>query len=118
MIPHVEWWFKAATLLPGVTAAFVHAEAWLASLALGHWPVPSLDDPKDLATWPVHSLSWGLFLAMYPAAIVVMSTLASRWRTSASVARYRWWVGAFVASWSLFWWHNATYSGVWEWCAD
>jgi hypothetical protein len=43
-----------AALAPAFVVALVYVEAFLASRALGNWPIPSLEDPKGLVTAPLH----------------------------------------------------------------
>jgi hypothetical protein len=63
----IEWWFYALALLPLLALGTVYLEASLASIVLGHWPIPSLNDPKDLPTAPLHFLAGALLLVALPA---------------------------------------------------
>jgi hypothetical protein len=62
-----EWWFSVLALLPALAIASVYAEAFLAAHVLGHTPIPTVEDPKNLVTAPLHSTL--LMLSVLPGAV-------------------------------------------------
>ena len=112
----IEWWFVLLALLPALATAFVYVEAFLASRALGHWPIPSLDDPKDLVTAPLHRLSAILVLLVLPGGIFLAAVSVKNWRVLRTYHRYLIWLGIFVLSFICLLVTNT--SRTWEWWWD
>lgn len=81
-------------LLPVLAMASVYSEASLASRTLGHWPIPSLEDPKELPTWALHYVSALLVLSTLPGAILVGAISLKRWRVFRTPSIYGVWIGA------------------------
>lgn len=118
-VPHrfdrVAFWIIIVTAL--ATPTLMHLTAFVASLVLGHWPIPSLNDPKDIPGLkplliPLTMLvllfipavfCWGLFTG-----IRLVQTRAARpilWRAAAGAALL---AAAFVLirtdPWRVFEW--------------
>jgi hypothetical protein len=54
---------------------------WLAGrVSLGHWPRPSLDDPKFIGVWVdiPYTITWVLLLVGLPAFVIAVSALLYR----------------------------------------
>jgi hypothetical protein len=99
----IEPWFAILCFLPLAATVLVYIEAVLASIFLGHWPIPSANDPKDLPTWPLHSFSTQLVMAM-PALVVFVGAIALKnWRAFHRPIRYWLWIGLFAAGFGVFW---------------
>jgi len=92
----VERWFVLLCAAPLIVSISVYVEASIAALSLGHWPTPSVNDPKDLATWPLHLLVAALVLTVYPAAIFTVAVTARSWRVLRTASAYRWWFAMFI----------------------
>lgn len=115
MRARTEWWFVLLALLPALATISVYTEAFLASQVLGHWPIPSLDDPKQLVTAPLHSVTAILVLLMLPAGIVLAAVSMRNWRLLRRPSRYWVWMVVFAVSLALFWLNPST---TWEWWWD
>jgi hypothetical protein len=109
-----EWWFCMLALLPVLATASVYSEAFLASRTLGHWPIPSLEDPNDLPTWALHYVSAVLVLSTLPGAILVGAISLKSWRVFRTPSIYWVWIGAFVLSFGLFLWLAQADPRTWE----
>ncbi len=113
-----EWWFCALALLPVLATACMYSEAFLASRALGHWPIPSLEDPQDLPTWPLHYVSAALLLSTPPGAVFLAAISVKSWRVFRTPSIYWVWMGAFVLSLGLYVWSGHADPRTWEWWWD
>jgi hypothetical protein len=111
------WWPGLVALAPAFFVAVVYLEAFLASRALGHWPIPSLEDPKGLATAPLHLVSSALFLALVPAAAALLVFVGVKWR-EVFTGRVLLSVAIAVASWSLLLSVSDRDEVTWAWWAD
>lgn len=111
----VEWWFVLLAVLPALATASVYGEAFVASRALGHWPIASLDDPKNLVTAPLHRVSALLVLLVLPAGIFLAAVSVKSWRVIRNHRRYWIWIGIFVLSFISLLIDN---SKTWEWWWD
>jgi hypothetical protein len=94
----IEWWFGVLCVIPALALVCVYGEALLASRFLGHWPVPSLEDPKALPTAPLHWVSTVLFLAVWPSVAVLAVVLAKSWAVVKRPSAYWPWLGIWVMS--------------------
>jgi hypothetical protein len=111
-----EWWFVLLALLPALATAAVYCEALLASRALGHWPIPSVDDPKDLVTAPLHQLSGILVVLVIPGAIFLAAVCVKNWRVLRHQRHYWIWIG--ICALSLIYSTVTASSTTWEWWWD
>jgi hypothetical protein len=57
-------WFSALCAIPWLVTVSAYAEACVARLVLSRWPRPMSDDPKQLATAPLHLVFQLLFLSL------------------------------------------------------
>jgi hypothetical protein len=94
----LELLFRTLALNPIVFLGLVYGEAWAASVSLGHWPIPSVQDPKSLPTAPLHFLSQCAFLALVPASALFVIVGARRF---GELKHPRVWLGVFLASWAV-----------------
>ena len=113
-----EWWFCMLALLPVLATACVYFEAFLASRTLGHWPIPSLEDPKHLPTWALHYVSAGLLVSTLPGALVLGAISLKSWRVFRTPSIYWVWMGIFVLSFGLFLWSGRADPTTWKWWGD
>jgi hypothetical protein len=97
-VRYVEWLFRILALGPVVFLGLVYGEAWTASVTLGHWPIPSVEDPKALPTAALHLVSQCALLALLPAAVLFVVIGANRLEV---LKHPRVWLGAFLASWTV-----------------
>jgi len=115
----IETWLAVLCAVPIVTIAGVYGEATLASVVLGHWPQPSLNDPKDLPTWPLHLANTLLILAVYPAALFTLAVLARSWRALRTWSPYWPWIVTFLVGHVIvFVSARMDPGGVWYWWWD
>jgi len=113
-----EWWFSLLALLPALAIGCVYAEAFLASRSLGHWPTPSIEDPKNLPTAPLHVVSAILVLSVLPGAVVFAAVSVKNWRVLRKPSAYWVWVAALALSLSLYLWAGHVDPRTWEWWWD
>ena len=118
MKARAEWWFGVLALLPALATTSVYAEAFLASRALHHWPIPSVEDPKHLATAPLHVISTILLLSVLPGAIFLAAVSIKNWRLLRSPSRYWVWLAIFALSFMLQLWFGHNDASTWEWWWD
>ncbi|HYS55880.1 MAG TPA: hypothetical protein VER58_19130 [Thermoanaerobaculia bacterium] len=116
----VERWFSAVCAMPLTTLGFVYFEAVAAAIALGHWPVPSLNDPKDLLTWPLHAFSTILLLSSFPMPILVLALVIKNWRFLRSPTTYWVRLTLFASGYALLFvvLPRLDPGHVWEWWFD
>ena len=113
-----EWWFLCLAGLPALSTILVYGEACIASLMLGHWPIPYVDDPKQLATAPLHFVSTLVLLAVLPGAIFLTAVSIKNWRTLRTSHVYWPWIGFLVVSLAFLLWISRTETRTWSWWAD
>jgi hypothetical protein len=94
----IEPWFGLLCVFPALSTVFVYAEAALARAALGHWPIPNVNDPKDLATWPLHFVSAAFVLGAIPALVFLTAIAVKNWRVLRAPSRYWFWLAVFAAT--------------------
>jgi len=99
--PKVERWFAALCLFPVLVTASVYLEAIVATMTLHHWPIPSIDDPKSLTTWPLHAVSTILILAIYPLLVILLAIALKNWRVLRVRSRYWIWMGVYVVGYAV-----------------
>lgn len=111
-------WFRLLCALPWLAFGCVYLEALLAALTLGHWPIPSLNDPKDLQTAPLHVLSTLVLVSVYPGVLVLCVVGISGWSTLRSRSSWSW-LGFFVLGHVLLVASGYVDPGrVWYWWMD
>jgi hypothetical protein len=99
--------------------AAVYLEALAASLALHHWPIPSLDDPKSIPTAPLHLLNTPLVFGLFPVALVTFAIAVANWRMFLCSSFYRSWLSINVLGIVLHLVLAYTDPGqVWNWWLD
>ena len=71
-------------VLPGLVALGITTFYFEAKEVLGHFPRPSIDDPKNLSNWDDFSFLWEWLLFSYLVLLVgpPVSVLVGRWLTS------------------------------------
>src|SRR5215471_7102947 len=104
MNARTERWFIVLCLLPALAIASVYAEALLASHALKHRPIPSLEDPKSLVTAPVHFVSTMLVLSVFPATVILAVVVVKNRRSLRTRSRYWVWISIFVLAFAFQLW--------------
>ena len=95
-------WLLATAPLAVVTGLYILS--WGASVVLGHWPRPWIDDPKLIAGGPLYDLLYGVTVLLLPIWISSLFlfplTTFVLWR--AQSPRLRWLsLGLYVAGWVL-----------------
>ena len=90
--------FRFLALSPVLFLGLVYTEACAAWHVLGHWPVPSVDDPGALPTAPLHLLSGCALLALVPAAILFVQVGAGVFDR---INHPRRWLAAFLVAWTV-----------------
>lgn len=118
MKARTEWWFVLLAFLPALATASVYAEAFVASRALGHWPIPSVEDPKDLVTAPLHGVSTFLVLTLLPGAILFAAITLKNWRLLRNPSRYWVWIAVFGVLLFINLWLGRHDSRTWAWWWD
>jgi hypothetical protein len=93
------WWFKLLCLGPLLFLLCVYLEAGLASFILGHWPVPSLEDPKDLPTASLHWFGTALFLSLPAGVVMLAAVMGWKGRKHEERSHHWWWLGVLAISW-------------------
>lgn len=91
--PSPNPWFRLLYALPWLALGCVYLEALLAALTLGHWPIPSINDPKDLQIAPIHLLSTLISLSVYPGALALGIFAIRGWSTLRRSSRSWFWLG-------------------------
>lgn len=115
----VEWWFSALCTLPWLVFLGPYVEACAARLALSKWPRPTLDDPKQLATAPLHFVFQLLFLALNATVPLLILLVFWKWRRILSDWRYSVSVGMFAVGLLSIWFAIHYDPGrVWDWFFD
>lgn len=114
-----DFWFRLLCALPWLTLGCVYLEALLAALTLGHWPVPSLDDPKDLLTAPLHIVSTLFVLTICPGPLVLGLVVGRDWAAFRRPSRSWRWLGFFLLGYLFLAASMSIDPGrVWYWWAD
>jgi hypothetical protein len=98
MSRQVEWWLKLLCLVPMLALACIYVEAALAARFLGHWPVPSIEDPKELPTAAFHWVSTVFFLGSWPCLTIALAVFAARWTLLRRASAYWVWLGVLLVS--------------------
>ena|SRR5687768_8669041 len=101
VLARIEPWFRNLCLLPMLALGCVYFETLVAALTLGHWPVPSVNDPKHLLTAPLHLVSTALVLLLHPLLLLVVAVAAQNWRVIRSNAAYWPWLSVLGLGWAL-----------------
>jgi len=117
--PPIDKWFLVVSSIPWLLIIAAYVEALAAWYFLGHWPRPMLDDPKNIATKPLHLIYVLLLLGFVPAffllvLLTVSNCKAIRARSLYSVG----WVIFVLGAIALFFVVRADPGNVWEWLAD
>jgi hypothetical protein len=87
----------------------------VAALFLGHWPIPSVNDPKQIATAPLHLVAQIAVLGAPASAVTLLAVCVKSWRVLRAQSAYWWWLCLFlvsIATWSL------DYRDTWTWWWD
>jgi hypothetical protein len=87
--PRVEWWFTSLCGVPWVVTGGAYLEECAARLVLSRWPQPSYDDPKQLATAPLHVVFQLLLISLGVVIPLVIVFAMWNWRKVVSDWRYR-----------------------------
>jgi hypothetical protein len=113
------WWFSALSAVPWLVIVGAYLEACVARMVLSRWPRPMFDDPKQLATAPLHSAIQILLVSLFVTIPLVIFWAVWNWRKIFSDWRYRACIGAFAAGLLAFW-ALAHYDPgrVWYWFFD
>jgi hypothetical protein len=99
--------------------ASVYLEALAAFGALGHWPMPSADDPKFVPTAALHYLSLALLVALFPVLFLTLVLAVVKWRVVLTSRVYRNWLCISLGGFSLLWVLARLDPGkVWYWWFD
>jgi hypothetical protein len=97
-----EWWFPPLCLFPLAALTSIYFEAFVARIVLGHWPIPSLNDPKDVASGSLHLITAVFVVSVYPAAVFTVALLLGNWRVVTSLNRSMLWSLLFLLSHVVF----------------
>ena len=92
-----ERWFSALCAIPWLVIIGVYMEACFARLVLSRWPRPMFDDPKQLATAPLHLVFQVLLLSLCVAIALLFVFSVWNWRKIVSDWRYSVRIGVFTA---------------------
>jgi hypothetical protein len=115
----VDRWFSALCAIPWLVTVSVYAEACVARLVLSRWPRPMSDDPKQLATAPLHLVFQQLLLSLIIAIPLMIAWFMRNWRTVIRDWRYRVRFWLFVVGVLAFWTLTHYDPGhVWDWFFD
>ena len=105
--------------IPIAIVILIYGEAIIVRLMLGHWPVPSVDDPSSLATAPLDILIALLIVAVYPSLPIIIMIAAKSWRALRSPSRYWLWFAMLVFGHVLFVVSaRVDPGGIWYWWWD
>jgi hypothetical protein len=116
----IEWWFSPLCATPWLVIFGVYLEVCIARLSLSRWPRLMLDDPKQLATAPLHSVNEILLFSLVVTVPVLIVWASWNWRKIAfGDRRYRVGMGAFTVG-LVFVWALMQYDPgrVWYWFLD
>jgi hypothetical protein len=112
-------WFLLVSAVPWLLIVTGYVEAVLASVVLGHWPRPSLDDPKQLATAPLHLIYQLLFIGLLPAFFWLIFMTISHRKALRAPSFYPFGWGIFLSgALILHFLTSADPGNVWYWLAD
>jgi hypothetical protein len=112
-------WFSALCAIPWLVTLSAYAEACAARLVLSRWPRPMSDDPKQLATAPLHLVFQVLFLSLIFAIPLMITWVMRNWRKVIRDWRYSVRLGLFVVGVLAFWTLTHYDPGhVWDWFFD
>jgi hypothetical protein len=115
----VERWFTALCAVPWLMVGGAYLEAFAARLVLSRWPQPSHDDPKQLATAPVHLVLQLVLISLGVAIPLVVVFVMWNWRKVVSDWRYRVRIAVFGVGVAAFWILTRYDPGrIWDWFFD
>jgi hypothetical protein len=115
----VDRWFSALCAIPWLVTVSAYAEACVARLVLSRWPRPMSDDPKQLATAPLHLVFQLLFLSLIVVIPLMIAWVMRNWRKVIRDWRYRLRFGLFAVGVLAFWTLTHYDPGhVWDWFFD
>ena len=95
----VELWFKRACAIPILATLLVLVEAAIAQVVLGRVPIPSIDDPKNLPTDFIHSISTLFVLSTDVILIFLIAVIVKNRRVIRSESAYWVWLGLLAGGW-------------------
>jgi hypothetical protein len=115
----VERWLSALSLIPWLLIIGAYMEACVVRLSLSRWPRPMFDDPKQLATAPLHLVFQVLSLSLRVAIPLLLvfgvwngSKILNDWRNSLRIGIFA--IG-LLAIWLLAHYDPGR---VWDWFLD
>ena len=115
----LERWLTMLCLTPWLLIVGAYMEAFVVRLLLSRWPRPMLDDPKNLATAPLHLVLQILSLSLIVTTPLLMIFGARNWRRMLEEKRYSLMMGVFAVGLAAFWLLNKYDPGrVWDWFLD
>ena len=76
----IGWWFSALCTMPWLVIVGAYLEACVVRLVLSRWPRPMLDDPKNLATAPLHFVNQILLVSLFVSIPLLIVWAAWNWR--------------------------------------
>jgi hypothetical protein len=112
-------WFSILCAIPWVVIGAAYVEVCIARLVLSRWPRPMLDDPKELATAPLHCVFLLLVPSMGIALPLLIVWVLRNWRKVQSDRQYRVHIGVFAVGFLAFCLLVHFDPGrVWDWFLD
>ncbi len=115
----VERWFSALCAIPWLMVVAPYMEACVARLVLSRWPRPMSDDPKQLATAPLHLVFQVLLISLVVAIPLLIAFAVWNWRKILRDWRYAAHIGVFAVGLLAIWLLVGYDPGhVWDWFFD
>jgi hypothetical protein len=115
----IRLWFSMLCAIPWVVIAGGYLEVCIARLVLSRWPRPMLDDPKELATEPLHLIVWVFILSLGVATPFLIGFAIRNRRKIFNDWRYLVRIGMFATGLFAFWLLIYFDPGrVWYWFLD
>ena len=112
-------WFSVLCAIPWLVTSGAYLELCVARLVLARWPRPMLDDPKQLATAPLHCVLVVLLLSLGGTIPLLVVLAVWNRRKVLSDWRYSLRIGVFAVGLLTFWILTHYDAGhVWEWFFD
>jgi hypothetical protein len=100
----IEWWFSPLCAVSWLVIFGAYLEVIIARLSVSRWPRPMLDDPKQLATAPLHSVNQILLFSLVVTVPLLIVWAAWNWRKfSFGNWRYRAGMSAFTVGLVVVW---------------